>query len=150
MIAANIVLADKYAYLNPVFTKCYQWLASHDIVAMADGTYEICEQAHAIVQRYQTLPESACRFEAHFENIDIQYVAAGVESFGVCAVQGLRVSEERRDEDVVFFDKPEHWDQVVLSAGKFCLLTPEEAHQPRACYQDQLSDVTKVVIKIKI
>ena len=150
MFVSNVQLAAKYDYLAPTLKRCYKWIATHDIKSMADGRYEICDGAFALVQRYTTRPLEQCRFEAHYQYLDIQYLAAGVEGFGVCEASGLEVTEDRPEDDIKFFAGPDIYDLVVLQAGKLVVVPPENAHQPGMAYQGKLSDVVKVVVKVKV
>ncbi len=150
MLATTVQLAPKYDYLSDTFKQCYQWLAEHDVTQMENGRYDICEGAFALVQRYTTSPFEQCRFEAHNEYFDIQYLAAGIEAFGVCDAAGLKVTEDKPQDDVKFFAFPEVYDTVVLQAGKMCVVPPEDAHQPRVAYQGKPCDVVKVVVKVKV
>ncbi len=150
MLATSVQLASKYDYLSATFKKCYQWLADHDVNKLENGRYEICDGAFALVQRYTTSAFDKCRFEAHYDYFDIQYLASGVEAFNVCLAEGLKVTEDKKADDVVFFEAPEVYDTVVLKAGQLCVVPPEEAHQPRVAYKDEPCEVVKVVVKVKI
>lgn len=148
MLAGLPALALKYDYSSETFKKCYQWLQDHDTANMPEGRYEICEGAYAMVQKYTTVPAEKCRFEAHDAYWDIQYIAAGIEAFGVCTREGLEQTEAIKQNDVVFFKTPEHYTTVVLNPGEMCVVPPEEAHRPRAAVGEP-APVVKVVIKIK-
>ena len=150
MFASNIALAKKYDYLAEKFTKAYDWLANNDVTKMEDGRYDICDGVFALVQRYTTMPFEKARFEAHNDYFDIQYLASGVEAFNVCLAEGLKVTEDKKADDVVFFEAPKVYDTVVLKAGQLCVVPPEEAHQPRVAYNDAPCEVVKVVVKVKV
>ncbi len=151
MLASTISLAKKYDYLEDKFKKSYEWLQNNDVTKMEDGRYEICEGAFALVQRYTTVPFAEARFEAHDKFFDIQYLAEGYESFGVCMREGLEVTEDKLAEsDVIFFKHPKFYTQVNLRKGDFVVVPPEEAHQPRAAYQEKPVPVVKVVVKVAL
>ncbi|MCR5083949.1 MAG: YhcH/YjgK/YiaL family protein [Succinivibrionaceae bacterium] len=150
MFATSIKLAKKYDYLAPRFKQAYDWLDSHDVTKMEDGRYDIGEGVFAMVQRYTTLPFEKARFECHNEYFDIQYLAAGHESFGVALRSDLEVEEERLADDVIFYKTPKFYTPVNLKAGDLVAVPPEEAHQPRAAYNGQPEAVVKVVVKVKV
>ncbi len=146
MFATSINLAQKYDYLSTKFKKAYAWLSDNDIEKMADGRYDICDGVFAMVQRYKPLPFEEARFESHFEYFDIQYIASGVESFGMALVSDCELEEEDRSKDVAFYKTPKFYTMVNLKAKDFIVVPPEEAHQPRVRYQDETSEITKVLM----
>ena len=150
MFATSIELAKKYDYLSEKFQKAYDWLQKTDILACADGRYNICESVFAMVQRYKPLPFDKARFESHFDYFDIQYIARGVESFGMALVSDCELAEEDRTHDVAFYKTPKFYTTVNLKEKDFIVVPPEEAHQPRVMYQHEDGEITKVVIKVKV
>jgi len=150
MLATSINLVSKYDYLSEKFSAAYKWLAEHDIKNMEDGKYVITDGVFAMVQRYETIDFSEARFESHKEYFDIQYLADGKESFGMALVKDCKLNESVPDNDVYFYDTPEFFTKVNLKAGDLIVVPPEEAHQPRACYNNEKMAVVKVVVKVKI
>lgn len=51
---------------------------------IASGTYQINPRVKAIVSEYETKAENTYGFEAHRNNIDIQYLIKGEEKIRVC------------------------------------------------------------------
>lgn len=151
MLASTLSLAKKYDYLEDKFKKSFEWLESNDATKLESGRYDICDGAFALVQRYTTVPFEKARFEAHDKYFDIQFLAEGYESFGVCMREGLEVTEDTLAEnDCIFFKTPEFFTQVNLKKGDFVVVPPEEAHQPRACYKGAEMPVVKVVVKVAV
>ena len=150
MLATSIDLVSKYDYLSEKFKAAYKWLAEHDVKNMEDGKYIVMDGVFAMVQRYETIDFSEARFESHKEYFDIQYIADGKESFGMALVKDCKLNESVPDNDVYFYDTPDFFTQVNLKAGDLIVVPPEEAHQPRACYNSEKMTVVKVVVKVKI
>ncbi|MBQ6971275.1 MAG: YhcH/YjgK/YiaL family protein [Synergistaceae bacterium] len=149
MLSCPVNLAGKYSYLAPQFIAGLKWLADTDIHSLADGKHLIPgTDLAADIQTYTTKPESECRFESHHEHFDIQYVAEGREYFGVCPLNGLTVTEEHPERDTYFYGEPENAGRVLLNAGDFIIVIPEEAHMPK-CAVSSPEKVRKVVIKVK-
>ena len=136
MLATSIDLVSKYDYLEEKFKKAYQWLKDHDTANMEDGRYEITDGVFAMVQRYETIDFNEARFESHKDYFDIQFIAKGLESFGMALVKDCTLNE--------------FYTQVNLKAGDLVVVPPDEVHQPRACYQNQKMEVIKVVVKVKV
>ena len=150
MFFTNIKLAKKYNYLNEKFLKSYDWLESHDLNSLPAGKYEIEDgDVFANVQEYTTLPVDEKKFEAHDKFFDIQYLIDGVEFFGICDREGLKVKEAKPENDVLFFETPDTYGHVILHPDEFIVVAPEDAHMPGCC-MDKPASAKKVVIKVRV
>lgn len=149
MYSFNIKLEGKYSYLTDKFNAGLSWLSGADISSLSDGKHAIPgTDLTADVQTYTTKPEEECRFESHHEHFDIQFVAEGREYFGVCPVDGLTLRESHPERDTYFYEPPENAGRVLLNAGDFIIVAPEEAHEAK-CAVNVPEKVRKVVIKVK-
>lgn len=149
MYATKLNLAEKYNYLEEKFTAAYKWLAETDILSLSAGAYPICDGVTANVQEYTTMDPAVCYFETHDKYFDIQYVASGMEQFGICNREGLKVRETIAENDLVFYEEPENSGSILLTPGDFVVVAPEDAHKPR-CIAGQPCEVKKVVVKVKL
>ena len=131
MFFTNIKLAKKYNYLNEKFLKAYDWLESHDLNSLPAGKYEIED------------------VEAHDKFFDIQYLIDGVEFFGICDREGLKVKEAKPENDVLFFEMPDTYGHVILHPDEFIVVAPEDAHMPGCC-MDKPASAKKAVIKVRV
>ncbi len=151
MFASNIRIAEKYDYLEEKFRKAYQWLRDNDPTKMECGRYDIDgDNVYAMVQSYDTQPEENRRFETHEKYFDIQYVAEGIEKFGVRTVEGLVVQERKPDNDVIFYEKTDSAGWLILNPGELAVVAPEDAHCPQCMAGDTPCKVRKVVIKVRV
>ena len=123
MFFTNIKLAKKYNYLDEKFLKAYDWLESHDLKSLPVGKYE--------------------------KFFDIQYLVEGVEFFGICDREGLKVKETKPENDVLFFKTPDIYGHVILHPGEFIVVAPEDAHMPGCCV-DKPEYAKKVVVKVRV
>lgn len=113
------------------------------------GRYDLDgDKVYALVQQYETKPQSAGKWEAHRKYIDVQYVAAGIERIGWANIHRLKLSEPYDDSRDVAFYKGEG-DFVTVPAGWFVILFPEDAHMPCTAL-DKPAPVTKVVVKVRV
>ena len=151
MFNSSLAMAEKYDYLSEKFTAGYKWIASMDIKTLADGKYRVLgDDVIANVQTYTTQPADERRFEAHDKFFDIQYIAEGEEFFGVCPRDGLNVTESHPERDVFYYADPEgSCSMILLKAGDFAVVAPEEAHKPCCCVGSP-ARVRKVVVKVKV
>lgn len=150
MFFSNVSIAEKYDYLEEKFRCAYKWLAETDIAALPAGSYPIMgDTVIANVQEYTTFPASQGYFETHEKYFDIQYVVSGKEQFGICKRDGLKVRERIEENDLIFYEEPEHSGSVFLGEGDLIVVAPEDAHKPR-CQAGEPCPVKKVVVKVAL
>lgn len=151
MLTTNLKLADKYDYLSEKFIKAFQFLRTEDLDALPVGITEIeGKEIFANVQEYTTIPWEKCAFEAHDQYFDIQYVVYGKEIFGYAKRDGLKESVPYDSEnDLLFFEEPQNCGKILLEAGDFAIVPPEDAHKPR-CMAGESCKVKKIVLKVKV
>lgn len=150
MFFAPIALAEKYDYLAEKFRRAYRWLAETDLAATPVGAHPIGgEDVIANVQEYTTVPAAEGSFETHDQYFDIQYVISGKEQFGICKREGLVLKKSVPENDVAFYEEPEHSGTVLLLPGDLIVVAPEDAHKPR-CAAGAPEFVRKVVVKVKL
>ena len=150
MFFTNIDLAQKYNYLNEKFLAAYEWLKNTDLKSLPAGRYEIIgSDVVANVHEYTTLKIEEKLFEAHDKFFDIQCLVEGVELFGICNRDGLKVNEARPENDIILYEKPEIYGHVILYPGDFIVVAPEDAHMPGGCL-DAPAEAKKVVVKVRV
>ncbi len=150
MFFANVAIAEKYNYLEEKFRAAYKWLAETDIAALPVGSYPVMgDTVVANVQEYTTILPSEGSFETHEKYFDIQYIVSGEEQFGVCKRDGLVVKQRIEENDLIFYEEPEHSGSVYMEAGDLIVVAPEDAHKPR-CQAGSPCEVKKVVVKVAI
>ncbi len=130
------------------FQTAFNFLKRGDLETLPDGWIELEHGVRASIQRYTTRPAQELRFETHDKYMDLQYLGRGLEKIGVVCREGL-TEETAYDagDDVTFHRDPAQSGEVLLTAGDYVILTPEDAHKPR-CAAGEEMPVFKVVIKI--
>ncbi len=151
MLTTSLQLADKYDYLSEKFAKVYQFLRTENLSELPVGITEIDgKEIFANVQEYITMPWEDCSFEAHDQYFDIQYVVFGSEMFGYAKREHLKEKAPYDSEnDLVFFEEPARSGRILLEAGDFAVVPPEDAHKPR-CAAGNCCRVRKIVVKVKL
>lgn len=134
MLTTNILLAEKYDYLSEKFKKAFTFLRDTDLAALPVGNVPIDgNEVYANVQSYSTMDAADCPFESHKEYFDVQYVVEGEECFGYEPVENLIPSVEYdAEKDLIFYQEPADFGSVILKAGDFAIVPPEDGHAPRA------------------
>lgn len=131
---------------KPVHEALAAFLARSDLATRAVGTEELGSGIRAMLQDYTTRPRAEGRWEAHRAFWDLQLVLRGAEHFGWAPLEDLTVSEPfDESRDVVFLDGSGEF--FTLSAGRFALVAPTDAHMPSIA-ADAPASVRKVVFKI--
>jgi biofilm protein TabA len=148
MLLDQLANAQRYERLHPRFAEAFAWLLSGRFESLSDGRQEIDGNAlFAICAHDVGRGRDAARLEVHRRYIDIQYVAAGVESIGWQASSACRVPAGSFDvdKDIGFYaDPPATW--LTVPPGYFAVFFPEDAHAPLAA-EGQLH---KVVVKVAV
>jgi YhcH/YjgK/YiaL family protein len=151
MILDNLSQCDHYKALSPRFAKAFEYLKKFDGSAK-NGRYDLDgDTVFALVQRYTTKPSEQGQFEAHRKYIDVQFVFAGRETILWAPLESLKDVNMAYDEkqDAALFKLVPTSTPLRLSPGQFTILYPADGHVP-CCQWDGASEVTKVVVKVKV
>ena len=84
-------------------------------------------------------------------NLDIQYIISGNEYIGYTPLSEVAPLTEYDDEKDIYFFKgqPAHGCFVPMSAGRFMVLGPQDAHMP-CVTQTVPEEVRKIVVKVAV
>ena len=152
MILDRLEHAGIYASMGRAIKAGLDYLASTCFDGAQDGRVAIDgDNVFALIQHYAAKPLEKGRWEAHRRYLDIQYLAAGAERFGIGDVEAMRIVENLPDKDLLFLDDADGRGQfVTLSAGAFAMVWPHEAHMPGLETGSSAADITKVVVKVLV
>ncbi len=115
----------------------------------ADGRYEIDgDQVFCMLQGYETRSREGHQFEAHRVYADIQYMLSGEESILWAPTPELSVIKPY-EPDIEFYALTPDPTELVLTAGRFCVLFPQDAHAPCTTHVS-VSNVRKAVVKVRL
>ena len=148
------VSKDEQKGYSTALTKALAFLRTQDFRNMPEGRHEIDgDKIFALLSRYTTRPQTECTPEAHRKFVDIQYVADVEEFLGWCPMSPDLVEMEPYDEarDVIFYRALIPESSILLKAGSYAVLYPEDVHRPGVSVLDEYpANVTKVVVKIDL
>lgn len=152
MLTTNLMLAEKYDYLGDKFRKAFAFLRETDLAALPLGNVPIDgKEVYANVQSYTTMTAEECPFESHRAYFDLQYVVEGEERFGYEPLGNLTPAMEYDPErDLIFYQEPACSSSVILKAGDFAIVPPEDGHAPRRMTEKGPCRVKKIVVKISV
>lgn len=147
MVTDTLANAHLYSGLGRRIARGLRFLAEADVGGLAVGRHEIeGESLFATVSDYTPKPVAQGRWEAHRRYLDLQFVASGVERFGVAPIGRLDAGEYIPEKDITWLTGP--GDYLTLAAGQFIVLWPGDAHMP-GLDAGVPGPVRKVVVKIE-
>lgn len=146
MIIDSIDRAAVYAAISPAFAQAMTFLYEHRNGGLPDGRYPICENAYALVKRYDSKDAEQCKYEAHRDYVDVQYVVSGEEYIGWAPLANMTVDTYLEEKDQ--YRLSGKGALYPLHAGEYMILFPEDAHMP--CVKlSQSCPVEKIILKIR-
>lgn len=155
MIKDNLEHLAYYNYLNPDIKKGLKYVRDTNFDELENGRHEIEEgKIYANIQEYDTKPLDECKYEAHRQYVDIQFMIRGEEKMGTGNVDVFdEITQYDEEKDVIFLDlKSGKEDQVRMlhvREREFAVFYPQDAHMP--CIEvDSPNSVRKVIVKIKL
>ena len=126
----------------------FNYLQQTDLTNTPAGTVQIDgDRVFAMIQEYNTKPRAQGFWESHRKYIDIQYVVSGTEHMGYANLAQLTAGPYDESKDLIVHEGSGSF--VLLPAGMFTLLFPEDAHMPQIAV-DSPHPVKKVVIKVAV
>ena len=132
MFSVKSGMEYKYDFTEKKFQLAFEFLKRKDLAELEPQWIELGEGVRASIQRYDSFAWDANKFETHEKYFDVQYVIEGTEYCGVCSREGLKVAVPYNEaNDITFYDDPELYGKVLLKAGDFIVLGPEDVHKPR-------------------
>lgn len=148
MIFDTLKNVDNYKGLGRVYD-ALKFLSETDFFTMELGRYELDgDNIFYMVQSYDTDPEKTIS-EAHRKYIDIQYMVEGEEIIGVADIsEDKELTEAKEENDVWFYNCKT--EPLVLSAGKYMVLYPNDLHCPGVATNGTAMTCRKVVVKVKV
>lgn len=153
MIKDNLEHLAYYNYLHPDIKKGLKYVRDTNFDELENGRYDIKEgKIYAIIQEYETKPESEGKYEAHKKCVDIQFMIKGEEKMGAGNIEGFEEAIPYDEEkDIIFLDpKAEKKDNnriLHVREKEFAIFYPQDAHMPSLAV-DSPSPVRKVVVKV--
>lgn len=139
---------DMYNWTSPSFKAAFEFLQGMDD-SIADGKHVIDgENVFCMIQSFETTPLEGHEFEAHRDYADIQYIMSGQESIFWGPTPALTVTKPYKP-DIEFYELIPAMTEMVLAAGQFCVLFPQDAHVPCVMH-GQPAKVRKAVVKVRL
>lgn len=151
MICDHLRHAKWYENVHPGIKAGLKLLTDPVFLSLSDGRHLIDgERLIAMPQRYQTRLPADGKWESHRRYIDIQYILEGAELMGWADTQSLEVSQPYdAQKDVAFYAGPAE-SLLTVSAGRFAIFFPDDAHMPCLAAGPTPTPIRKTVLKIAV
>ncbi len=150
MFTSHIGLEYKYDLSQPKFQLAFKFLRRKDLADLPVGWIDLGMGVRASVQYYDSFEWEANKFERHEKYFDVQYVVDGCEICGVCSREGLvEAIPYDKENDISFYEEPTNCSKILLNAGDFIVLSPEDVHKPR-CVAGKVMPIKKIVVKVPV
>jgi biofilm protein TabA len=149
MIMDSIGNAAIYRSVSPGIRAALEFLARKDLAALEIGRHDIDgDKVYALVQQYETRPREKGKWEAHRRYIDVQYVAAGIETMGYAPLDKLTVTQPYAEEKDCLLLSGEG-SFLTVPEKTFVVFFPQDAHMPCLAFAAPVP-VRKVVVKVAV
>ena len=152
MIVDNLSNSKMYYGLSNKFEKAFDFIKKVEEENLPVGKYEIDgTELYGLVQEYTSKIGEQGKLEGHRRYIDIQYIISGVEIIEVIDISKAKANTEYNDiKDIEFYDNNEKAGKIVLEAGEYAILYPNDIHKPGMTFGEKPTTVKKIVVKVKI
>ena len=129
LITDKIKNSDTYAACNRFFPEIFEKLKT---LTLDDaGKKFVIEErvARISVSSLENAPQGERKFEAHKKFIDIHFVLEGEETFVYANTENLTPETKYNEEEDYLLLNGEG-TKLILRAGEFCIVYPQDAHIP--------------------
>jgi len=151
MILDTLAQSRTYHGLSPRFERAFAFL--HGVTERTPvGRHEIAgDDLYAFVQQHATKPVAERQYESHRKYIDIQFMLRGREIMYWAPLPLLTnvTMPFDAEKDAALYGLTPEGVPVRVTAGQFTIFFPEDGHIP-SCAWDQLAEVLKVVVKVRV
>lgn len=145
MVIDTLDNLEKYASLNPLFTKAFEYLKSTDLKAQEPG--KVVLQGSDLVVNISLAKgktKEQAQLETHKKFIDIQIPLSCTETMGYTPANALPEGEYNEEKDITKFAGLSE-SYIDVKPGMFAIFFPQDGHAP--CISSE-ETIKKVVVKV--
>lgn len=152
MILDTLDNSSNYTYIHPGLEQFFKAFKKYNSSNYPLGIEHLDgEDAFIIFKQYETSPAEGALMEAHNQFWDIMYMVEGEETVYVKPRSKLNhiVKEYDVNDEALLAKLDSDCTPVLLTAGQFLILFPEDAHCP-ARETSSIIQVKKIIGKLRI
>lgn len=145
MVIDTLDNLEKYASLNPLFGKAFEYLKSADLNAMEPG--KVVLQGTDLVVNISLAKgktKEQAQLETHKKFIDIQIPLSCTETMGYTPADALPAGDYNAEKDITKFPILSE-SYIDVKPGMFAIFFPQDGHAP--CISQE-ETIKKVVVKV--
>lgn len=147
MIIDTLENLEKYAKVNPLFTKVVEFVKANDLKTLEDGKHFIQDKDLFVnIQDARGRSTEEAVIETHINMIDIQIPLSGEETFGYTPLRNLPELEYNAEKDITKYGDLKAENYVTLQPGMMAIFFPQDGHAP--CISKE-STIHKAIFKVK-
>lgn len=147
MIIDTLENLEKYAKVNPLFTKVVEFVKANDLKTLEDGKHFIQDKDLFVnIQDARGRSAEEAVIETHINMIDIQIPLSGEETFGYTPLRNLPELEYNAEKDITKYGDLKAENYVTLQPGMMAIFFPQDGHAP--CISKE-STIHKAIFKVK-
>ena len=152
MILDTMENARQYAGLNPDLDRILEAMKAYTPDNYPDGRIELDgSRLFMLLKSYDTHELGDSLSEAHRNYLDVMYMVEGEETIYVKPTAQLKNVTKEYDPaiEALLAKTDEDVTPVLLKAGSFVVLFPQDAHTP-ACHANGPCKVKKIIGKVQL
>ncbi len=144
-------LEYKYNLNDRKFRTAFEFLKRNDLEKIEPGSINLEDGVRANILEYNSKAWEDSTWETHDKYFDIQYIVSGVEYMGVCNRDDLTDVKVpyNTGKDITLYNNPVVYGKILLRAGDFALLGPEDGHKPSVSVTESIP-MRKIVLKVPV
>ena len=146
MVIDTIDNLEKYASLNPLFAKAFEYLKSTDLNALEPG--KVALQGADLVVNISLAKgktKEQAQLETHKKFIDIQIPLSCTETMGYSPANALPEEEYNEEKDITKFAIPSE-SYIDVKPGMFAIFFPQHGHAPCMTSEETIKKVIEKVL----
>ena len=150
MIYGNVKSIDSYGEISENFRIAFNFLSRDGLKNLPESSINIGHGVRANIQHYQISTDINLSFETHNQFFDIQFIISGEEIIKVFPRKDLKpIASYDEKSDTTLYEDPERSSEILLQAGDYLILSPQDGHKPR-CFTGKNCQIRKVVVKVPV
>ena len=129
-----------------------EFILKNDVYNLPHGDIEIYgEELFVKVLRYKPSEASNNLFETHQNYMDVQVVLGGIELMQFVQPEFIsKTNEFKLVGDFTFYKAYERISDIIVGKNEFTIFFPGEPHKPGCIHANNISEVLKLVFKVRI
>lgn len=150
MIFDTLANIEKYKGISENLDQAIDFICKTDFEKSTQGKTDVCDAFYYTKATVQTGDIADAPFEAHKKYIDIFIPLSGRELVKTAAVDSLIVTYAYQEEDDYCLLEGPAQTNVINTPDTFTILFPQDAHNSAGSVDGKVTDLEKIVVKVRV